>query len=334
MGLIASAKRLVTEFAASAFTEYAPNFVNYVDKNPDGLVARLTGFIFRNLGALGDAKFPDSNPALKDEFNLKANRKIDITHAANIYMQVFGNADSMAPTTISARYGAESGETKLTLKKSVNDEQTGFRGAIYQDAKGHAIVVYGGMDKTQHVDMNDLQALAQAKLMHRVNHQTAPAQKLYEEAVKTSKSVEVIGYSLGSLLANDIAARFNAKSTTLANIGLPELKNGHKNLYTREQWNAAAQNSIVLKSGDDPYFGKFGSVPGHVITMPDVSGEEVVGALSKAKIPFNFNATSKMTAHTPIKYMLASEKFREAARNNVVEFPAPAPTQDEPRLAA
>lgn len=323
MGIFGTLGNLANQFSASTLTEYAPGFVERINNNPNGLLTRMTKFVFGLVWDRGELEFPKPDVSLTDEFRKKSGRKMNPLYAAHAYMDVFGNIDDMAPKNINVQYGQSPMKTPMTLMKYVDDHKTGFRGAIYQDSNGHSIVVYGGMDKAQHVDMKDIQALGQAKLFGRVNHQIAPAQKLYEDAIRMSSSVEVVGYSLGSMLANDVAARLDARATTLANIGLPETKNSRgESLYTREQRSFAEQNSIVLKTGHDPYFEKMGHVPGHVIELPDVTHEQVIKTLSDTKIPFNFNAQSQMCDHTPVKYKIASEKFKQAAQD-VIDYVGP-----------
>ncbi len=290
--------------------EHAPAIIKFIDANPDNvfskLLAILAGFFFKD----GKAEFPPVEAGLEEQLKPKAQRMVATTAAAGAYMDALGNPNIAPPEEIKVRYSGRQDETALKLKTVLNDEDTGFKGAVYTDAGGHSIVFYGGMDVLNGIDMKDAEALAQTRLAkHGVNQQTGPAQKLYEAAVKSSASVEIVGYSLGAMLANDMSARLGAKSTTIADIGLPDVKNtdGHS-MYNAGHLQSVADNVEVLKVGKDVYFGAAGNVLGHTNILPDATGSEIVAATKNSGLPFNFNAQSTLTAHHPMAYVLASEK--------------------------
>jgi hypothetical protein len=119
--------------------------------------------------------------------------------------------------------------------------------------------------------------------------------------VKHAKSVEIVAYSLGSMLASDLAARLGAQVTAFADIGLPD----RNHMYTDEQIERIKTNVQSLWLPGDRFAGKAGPVRATTIDLPAVPGHEVLKEIGAKTL---FNAESTVVAHDPKAYMLASEK--------------------------
>ncbi|HQX27319.1 MAG TPA: hypothetical protein PKX38_05205 [Alphaproteobacteria bacterium] len=303
------------------YADYAPAVIDFINKNPDNVFAKVlaavAGFFFKE----GAVDFPPVAEEMKPLLAERASKQIDPLHAAKLYTDAFMTGEP--PQTLTIHYAGSNQPVPLTLQKSVNDSETGFRGAIYRDANGHAITLFGGMDILHGVDMKDLEAMAQARLMKQgVNQQTGPAQELYLEAVRTSGSAEIVGYSLGAMLANDTAARLGAKATTIADIGLPDVKDTNgKSMYTATHIKNIHDNVTVVKIVNDLYFEKAGKVHGGtVVELNAVSGNEIHKAIGETGLTVNFNAQS-MIAHHPLAYTLASDHMQPHEQAAAVTAP-------------
>lgn len=304
------------------YADYAPVVIDFINNNPDNVFAKIlaafAGFFFKE----GSVDFPPVAEEMKPLLAERASKQIDPLHAAKLYTDAFMKGEP--PKALTTRYAGSNQPVALTLQKSVNDPETGFRGAIYRDANGHAIVLYGSMDILHGVDMKDLEAMAQAKLMKQgVNQQTSPAQELYLEAVRTSGSTEIVGYSLGAMLANDAAARLSAKATTIADIGLPDVKDTNgKSMYTEAHIKDIHDNVTILKIDNDLYHGKAGAVHGGtVVQLNAVPGNEIHKAIGETGLTVNFNSQS-MIAHHPLAYTLASDHMQPHEQAAAVSAPA------------
>jgi hypothetical protein len=292
---------LVQKVGAHAL-EAAPLVLAFLNAHPNGLLdkwlTKLSNKYFRD----GYDKFPPVDPALADDLASKPTRKIDETVVPRAYVESIRNTDTPPAEKISTIYSDGRGQATLHLKKYVKHEESGFRGAIYQDGDGHAIVFFSGMDVKAGGNLRDFEAIVQTKMMkNSVNRQTPHAQELYLEAVREAVSVEIVAYSLGSMLASDLAARLGAQVTAFADIGLPD----RNHMYTDEQISRIKPNVLSLWLLSDLFAGKAGPVHGTVINLPAVEGDEVLKEIgTKTK----FNARSTVVAHDPKAYMLASEK--------------------------
>ena len=219
----------------------------------------------------GSEHYPLIPQHLKKSLLEKAERRIDPLFAPKGYVRAFDDPWAGPKKTIHVGYEGEAERRYLHLKKYVNDYETGFRGASYQDDEGHSIVILGGI----HLDGNELlyhgiETIAQSKIRKRVNQQIPLAQDLYLKALRKSKSVEVIGYSLGSMNARDLAARLHAKATVFVDIGLP-------GSYTPSQIRRAESNVTSLRLPDDRFTGQAGpqAMHGTIIDLPAISSERV-----------------------------------------------------------
>lgn len=132
-----------------------------------------------------------------------------------------------------------------------DDQKTGFHGDVLIDRNtGHAIILFKGMDVPLHNEGNgrtgflrDTFAAAQALITGGKNRQTPFAEQLYLDTINNPdvKSVEVVGFSLGTLHANYIAAKYGVKGTVLADLGIAN--RGLKSIF-----NDSAQDVNSAKS--------------------------------------------------------------------------------------
>ncbi|MGB4107899.1 MAG: hypothetical protein WBK55_08905 [Alphaproteobacteria bacterium] len=292
--------------------DLTPVVMDFIRDNPHSpfalILSALVGFIFPN----GKAEFPPVPGDIAPELQQKAGRKLDPDYAAKAYLDALGDIDHPAHE-INVRYRGSDKDVILTRQNLVVDPQTGFKGATYIDKGGHSITFFGGMDSIKGFDVKDAATIAQG-VLHRINNQTGPAQDLYLDAVRSSNSTEIVGYSMGGMLANDMAARLHAEATTLGDIGLPDVKDGTgKSMYTAEHIQNIHENVVALKLPNDPYFAHAGKVHGQIKMLPEVSGQAVLDALNdpgnKISLPNNFNAQSGMAHHHLMAYELASDKL-------------------------
>jgi hypothetical protein len=283
--------------------EYAPAALLFLNMHPDGWLDRWLTKLSNKHFTQGLPDFPSVQEELKSHIDSKPIRKIDATAAPRAYIDSIRDASKPPAQQISTQYVGEVEQATLHLKQSVKDSDSGFRGAIYQDDNGHAIVFFSGMDIHSGGSLRDFEAIVQAKMMKQsVNHHIPPAQELYLQAVRESTSVEIVAYSLGAMLANDMAARLGAKATTFADIGLPD----RNHMYTEEQIQRIKDNVLSLRLESDQFTAKAGPVHGTIVDLPAVTGGEVLSTLSSKG---NFNEHSKLVVHDPKAYMLASEKI-------------------------
>lgn len=289
--------------------DLAPGVMDFIRANHNSpfakILSALVGFIFPD----GRAEFPPVPGDVAEKISRpgQSERKIDPAHAAKAYLDAIGTPGKMAPDTIHVRYQGADKDTALTRTAFIEDGQTGFKGAVYTDQNGHSITFFGGMDTLTAIDFKDAATVAQG-LLGRINSQSGPAQDLYLEAIRASKSTEIVGYSLGGMLANDMSARLNAKATTIADIGLPDVKNvDGTSMYTPQHIQNVRENVVTLKMPHDPYFAHAGAVYGKVTVLPNVPGSAVLAATKEKGLPANFNAQSGMAEHHPIAYYLASK---------------------------
>lgn len=123
------------------------------------------------------------------------------------------------------------GEVKLfEIMRRVDDPQTGMSAVVMHNrTDGHAVIMYKGTDLPGRDEgagrmgfMKDIDSIMQAR-RGEVNQQTAPAEKVYLDTLKDPqvKSVEIIGYSIGSQHLNYMAAKHGARGTAIADMGMP-----------------------------------------------------------------------------------------------------------------
>ncbi len=293
---------------------HGDTITRFVNENPNNPFAKILAFLAGIIFKDGAAEFPPLE--IGEDLLKNAQRKLNPLHAPQAYFDSIGNPDKPgeAAQEIVTRYAGSNEKITLTLKKFIDDPETGFKGAIYLNKQdGHAFVIYGGMDMMNGMQTNDMATIAQAGLRKKVNQQCGPAQQLYTEALTMEgvKSVEVVGYSLGAMLANDMAARLSAKATNIADIGLPDVKNTDgKSMYTDAHFANIGKNVVVLKMPNDPYYALAGKVhAAQIISMPYISPQQVITAMGTSiSNPATFN--THVLPHRPEAFVLASQMLQ------------------------
>lgn len=237
--------------------------------------------------------------AMNAEANTDKNLKLfNPLKAPELYVRHFHDKER----SITLRQQDESGGRtwRFETLSEIDDPKTGFKAAVVLDkASGHAIILYKGMDAPLKDEGNgrfaflrDAFTAAQSWFRNGVNQQTRQAERLYIDTLihPDVKSLEVIGFSLGTLHANYVTAKFGAKGTVIADLGLPEnqltalfnerarLNPGHE-MTPRQMERQMNKDLTVLRLRADlvPAFFKAGPNHGHVIdldkgSIPDLPG--------------------------------------------------------------
>ncbi|MGZ9109056.1 MAG: hypothetical protein ACXW4B_09575 [Micavibrio sp.] len=168
---------------------------------------------------------------MNDDVNTDKNLKLfSPLKAPELYLRHFNNKEDNI--VIRQTDGTETNHWRFETLREVDDPKTGFKASVVIDRdSGHAIVLYKGMDKPFKDEgagrfsfLHDAFAAAQAMVNGGINRQTRQAEDLYREALNHPdvKSLEVIGFSLGSLHANYMSAKYGAKGTVIADLSLPQ----------------------------------------------------------------------------------------------------------------
>ncbi|MDB5492601.1 MAG: hypothetical protein JWO78_2450 [Micavibrio sp.] len=155
-----------------------------------------------------------------------------------------------APALYSLHYGKKHQDSVTVLAHDgslmaleklahLEDKRTGFYADVMIDrSQGHAVILYKGMDVPFKNEGNgrtgflrDAFTAAQSLITGAKNWQTPFAEKIYLDTINNPdvKSVEVVGFSLGTLHANYIAAKYGVKGTVLADLGIAN--RGLKNIF-------------------------------------------------------------------------------------------------------
>lgn len=186
--------------------------------------------------------------------------------------------------------------SRFELMSKTNDAKTGFQSAVMIDRDtGHAVILYKGMDTPLMNEGNgrlgflrDAYTAAQSLLGFKKSYQTPGAEKVYLDTINHPdvKSVELVGFSLGTLHVNYMAAKYGAVGTVLSDLGIAD--NTLTHLFNKKSgaendpnalMNTLKGNITVLHMGLDIIPQLFGVGPsrGHVISLdegdkPDLSG--------------------------------------------------------------
>jgi hypothetical protein len=206
-------------------------------------------------------------------------REINPLDAPGLYTRHFTGARGDVVTIAGRRF------EKIS---ALADDASGFRADVMLErASGHAVILYKGMDVPfSGVGMGRLDFLkdaftaVQAKVSGGINRQTPFAEEIYRQTKDNPavKSIETIGFSLGTLHANYIAAKYGVKATVISDLGI-----GGDML--REAFGAAAEDrlkknvtALVMDCDVIPYLFGAGPHRGKVIGLdgegwlPDLLG--------------------------------------------------------------
>lgn len=164
--------------------------------------------------------------------------------APALYSDHYGDKKRDSLTVV----GQDGSLIRLDLLSKHEDKRTGFRGDVMIDkATGHAIIIFKGMDVPLRNEGNgrsgflrDTFTAAQALISGGKNWQTPLAEKLYQDTLNNPevKSIEVVGFSLGTLHANYIAAKYGVKGTVLADLGIAN--RGLKDIFNNNAENVSS----------------------------------------------------------------------------------------------
>jgi hypothetical protein len=179
----------------------------------------------------------------------KNRRLFNALYAPELYTRHFSEKQD----SITLAQSTESGHQtwRFETLDEVDNNDTGLRASVMLDrSTGHAIVLYKGMDMPLRDEGNgrfaflkDAKTAIQSWMNDGENQQTKQAEQLYLDTLNNPavKSVEVIGFSLGTLHANYVTAKYDAKSTVLADLGMS--KDGLTKIF-----NERARNDPSLES--------------------------------------------------------------------------------------
>lgn len=190
--------------------------------------------------------------------------------------------------------GRDGNILNLEMLSTLNDARSGFRADVMLDkATGHAVILYKGMDvpfkdegNGRLAFLSDAFTAAQSMISGGKNWQTKFADQIYQETISNPdvKSVEAIGFSLGSLHANFIAAKYGIRATVLSDLGIADrglesIFNESSGITVDHAKQSLKENVTVLEMCLDliPKLFGAGSSKGTVIDldsgkMPNLSG--------------------------------------------------------------
>ena len=141
------------------------------------------------------------------------------------------------------------------LISRTDDPKSGFQGSVFLDKNtGHAVVLFKGMDIPLKDEghgrlgfLRDIFTAAQSFLGKRTNSQSAAAEKIYLDTLQNPdvKSVETIGFSLGTLHVNHVAAKYGAVGTVLSDLGSSD--RSLEKIFNQESGADADENSLLKK---------------------------------------------------------------------------------------
>lgn len=230
----------------------------------------------------------------------KNRRLFNALAAPELYTRHF--ADQQDSITMRQGIGPDRGPDRKSWQfetlSEIDNKDTGLRASVMLDREtGHAIVMYKGMDAPLKDEGNgrfaflkDAKTAIQSWIGNSENQQTKQAEQVYLDTVNNPdvKSVEVIGFSLGTLHANYVTAKYDAKSTVLADLGMS--KSSLTEIFNERASNDAdfslsdlktnmAENMTVLRLKADIVPVLFGEGPsrGTIIDLdqgdyPDIKG--------------------------------------------------------------
>jgi hypothetical protein len=178
--------------------------------------------------------------------------------------------------------------------KQFDDHDSGLAGYVLRDdASGHALVLFKGMDRPfAERDgfggvLTDVGGVLAAKF-GTGNDQLRRAEEVYTEVLcdEAIRSIELVGYSMGSPIANYLAVKYGAFATVFADMGLDSTllkRNARGNVQAAL---ALARTHVVSLSLSGDLLVKVfgvGDVVGTVVKLPGV----LVGMLHQPEVYAN-----------------------------------------------
>lgn len=228
------------------------------------------------LKAVGPAAPTDSDCRAHDPTPgelAKQRGAIDPLRVPALYTELFygKRRDSLAPIT--------AGGMSFRRYRQFDDPDSGLSGfVLLDDTSGHALVLFKGMDRpfSERAGLGgvltDLGGVLAAKL-GTGNAQLFRGDDAYTEALceELIKSVELVGYSMGSQIANYLVVKYGAYGVVFGDMGLDStLLKRHAQGDLRAARARAREHVVSLSLGGDLVVKMFGvgDVVGTVVDLP------------------------------------------------------------------
>lgn len=170
---------------------------------------------------------PDHPAQLPDQLADKNIRLLNPLAAPDLYYNFYdATAAEVVVTT------PETGEqSTYQLVANINDEESGFHAKVIMDPDtAHYILLLKGMDMPGRDEgagangfLQDISDLKGQSLHTCISNQVMAAEGTFLDLLQDPnvKSLEVIGYSIGSIPANYYASVYGAQVTNIADLGVP-----------------------------------------------------------------------------------------------------------------
>lgn len=189
------------------------------------------------------------------------------------------------------RAAIDAGGMSLRRYRRFDDPDSGLSGfVLLDDASGHALVLFKGMDRPFAEQggfggvLTDLGGVLAAKF-GTGNDQLRRGDDAYLEALcdKAIQSVELVGYSMGSQIANYLAVKYGAYAVVFGDMGLDStLLKRHAQGDPQAARQRAHEHIVSLSLSGDLVVKVFGvgEVVGSVVKLPGV----LVGVLHQPEV--------------------------------------------------
>jgi hypothetical protein len=203
----------------------------------------------------------------------KQRRAIDPLRVPALYSELFYGAQRDSQAAFQA------GGMSLRRYRQFDDPDSGLSGfVLLDDASGHALILFKGMDRPFAERgglggvLTDLGGALAAKF-GTGNGQLFRADDAYTEALceELIKSIELVGYSMGSQIANYLAVKYGAYAVVFGDMGLDStLLKRHARGDVRAARALAREHIVSLSLGGDLVVRMFGvgEVVGTVVELP------------------------------------------------------------------
>jgi hypothetical protein len=203
----------------------------------------------------------------------KQRRLVDSLRMPALYTAVFyGGRDD-------PRAAFEVDGAQFRPYRRFDDRESGLEGLVLlDDSSGHALVLFKGMDRPFAESggwggvLTDLGEVLSAKF-GTGNHQLFRAEGAYTEALceDAIRSIEMVGYSMGSQIANYLAVKYGAYGVVFGDMGLDTGLFKHHARGDLQAARAQARERVVsLSLSGDLIVSIFGvgGVVGSVVKLP------------------------------------------------------------------
>jgi hypothetical protein len=162
---------------------------------------------------------------LSDDLSIKNQRLLDPLASADFYFEFY---DGKAQKVVVHEPG---GAAKYELVANLNNPESGFHAKVVRNPEtGHHVILIKGTDLVGRDEgagpvagaPKDAYQLAVAQYGC-LTDQVLDAEKAYIEWLQKPEiaSLEIIGYSIGSIPANYLASVYDAKASNVADLGVP-----------------------------------------------------------------------------------------------------------------